>query len=326
MDAGFKANSMKIGLYSITYLGLWYRGPALSLEGLIRQARRLGYEGVELDGKRPHANPAELTESRGRDLRSLAAAEGIELYALAANNDFSSPVPERRESELIYVRELIRLAARLQVPVVRVFAAWPGVTVSNGLGRYDVARRLWAQSHEGVPAEDTWSWCRDGLAQAAEYAGEQGVMLALQNHPPVTDNHRDMIRMINEIGSSALKACLDAPLVAKYEHTPMAEAIAETGTLQILSHFGGEYDRDPNGAVRGLVRTPEGLVPEWFYEDFVKSLVESGYDSYIGYELCHPLPEGAELEFASRNAALAAEYMRSILARTGAASAVPVHR
>ena len=36
-------------------------------------------------------------------------------------------------------------------------------------------------------------------------------MLALQNHPPVIENHRDMLRMIAEVESPALKACLDAP-------------------------------------------------------------------------------------------------------------------
>jgi sugar phosphate isomerase/epimerase len=316
---------MKIGLYSITYLGLWYRGPALSLEDLIRRARRLGYDGVELDGKRPHLNPPSFTKARCRELRALAEWEGIELYAIAANNDFSSPVPEHREAQLASVRELIRVAARLGVPAVRVFAAWPGVTITNGLGRYDVARRLWVQSHADIPPEDTWARCRDGLADVAAYATEEGIYLALQNHPPVIDTHRDMLRMIQEVGSRDLAACLDAPLVAKYEKTSMAEAVAATGPLQVLSHFGGEYDRNANGAVRGFVRTPEGLVPEWFYEDFVSALGRSGYDGYIGYELCHPLPEGAALEFASRNAALAAEYMRSILARTEAASAVSVH-
>ncbi len=316
---------MKVGLYSITYLGLWYRGPALSLEDLVREARRLGYDGLELDGKRPHANPSDMTESRCRDLRALAAAEDIELYALAANNDFSSPVPEQREAQLFYVRGLVRLAARLRIPLLRVFAAWPGVTVVDGLGRYDAARRLWAQSHENIPPAETWSWCRDALAEAAAFAREEGVTLALQNHPPVIDTHRDMIRMINEVGSPALKACLDAPLVAKYEKTAMAGAVAATGSLQVLSHFGGEYSRDASGAVRSFVRTPEGLVPEWFYAGFVEALAESRYDGYIGYELCHPLPDGADLDFAGRNAACAAEYMKSILARTGAASPAPVH-
>jgi hypothetical protein len=54
---------IKIGLYSITYLGVWYRGDALSLEQVIQRAKEYGYEGVEIDGKRPHGDPL---DSRGR--------------------------------------------------------------------------------------------------------------------------------------------------------------------------------------------------------------------------------------------------------------------
>ena len=42
-----------------------------------------------------------------------------------------------------------------------------------------------------------------------------------------------------------------------------------------------------------------------------------GYEGYTGYELCHPLPkvngEPVGIEFADKNAQLAAEYMRAIV-------------
>ena len=63
---------MKLGLYSITYLGVWYRGRALTIEELIERAREYGYEGVEIDGKRPHGNPLDLP----RQPLPGAAAEG----------------------------------------------------------------------------------------------------------------------------------------------------------------------------------------------------------------------------------------------------------
>src|SRR5262245_4619413 len=119
---------LRVGLYSITYLGLWYRGEALTLEELIRTARRFGYDGVELDGKRPHGNPLDWPRARCRDLRSLADAEGIDIYAVAANNDFSSPFPESREAHVAYVRELIRMTSDLGARHLRVFLAWTGVT------------------------------------------------------------------------------------------------------------------------------------------------------------------------------------------------------
>ena len=126
---------MKLGLYSITYLGLWYRGKELTLPEMIRRARNYGYDGIEIDGKRPHGNPLDWPAARCRELRSIADGEGIDIYAVAANNDFSNPVPEVREAQICFVRELIRMAADLGAPTLRVFLAWWGVTRHPSAGQ-----------------------------------------------------------------------------------------------------------------------------------------------------------------------------------------------
>jgi sugar phosphate isomerase/epimerase len=316
---------MKLGLYSITYLGLWYRGPALALDEVIQRAREYGYDGIEIDGKRPHGNPLDLTRERCQDLRRKADDAGIDIYAVAANNDFSSPIPEHRESQLAFVRDLIRMTADLGAPVLRMFAAWPGVTMCEDGGTYAVARRLWRDAHHAFGAEETWGWCRDSLREAARWAGEAGVTLALQNHPPVTNNPADMLRMIREVDSPHLQACLDAPLAAKQGVDSMQQASREVGDLQVLSHFGGEYERAADGSIRGLVRNPdETLTPENYYLDFALGMQQIGYSGYIGYELCHPLPKvngrTVGIEFADQNAQLAAEYMRGIIEQAVAAN------
>lgn len=309
---------MKIGLYSITYLGLWYRGPALTVEGLIDRARAYGYDGIEIDGKRPHGNPLDLPRTRCVELQQRARDAGVEIYAVAANNDFSSPIPEYRESQLLYMRDLIRMTADLGVKTLRVFAAWPGVTMSPEGARYTVARQVWREAHLQFTAEQTWAWCCDALRETARWAGDAGVTLALQNHPPVTNNPGDMLRMIHDVGSPHVKACLDAPLAAKQGVTSMQQAAREVGALQVLSHFGGEYERAADGSVRGYVRNPDlTLTPEGYYADFVQGMLEIGYEGYLGYELCHPLPlvdgQPVGLDFADTNARLAAEYMRGIV-------------
>ena len=309
---------MKLGLYSITYLGVWYRGRALTIEELIDRAREYGYEGIEIDGKRPHGSPLDWPRRRCEDLHLKARDAGIKIYAVAANNDFSSPVPEYRESQLLYVRDLIRMTADLGCRTLRMFAAWPGVTMTPDGARYTKARQIWREAHVDVTPEQTWEWCRDGLSEAARWAGEVGVSLALQNHAPVTNSPDDMLRMIRDVASPHLKACLDAPLAARQNVTSMQQAARDVAGLQILSHFGGEYQRAADGSVHGLVRNPdETLTPEDYYLDFALGMQEIGYDGYIGYELCHPLPnvngEPVGIEFADLNARLAAEYMRGIL-------------
>jgi len=317
--------SMKLGLYSITYLGVWYRGPALTLEALLGRAREYGYDGVEIDGKRPHGNPLDLPAARCLELRDRARDAGVEIYAVAANNDFSSPIPEHRESQLLYVRDLIRMTADLGAPVLRVFAAWPGVTMYDGTARYLTARRIWRETHLESTPDETWDRCRDGLIEAARWAAEHGVTLALQNHPPVTNTPDDMLRMIREAGSPHVKACLDAPLAAKQGIASMLETARAVRGLQVLSHFGGEYERCADGSVLGNVRHPDDtLTPENYYAEFAHGMRDIGYDGYIGYELCHPLPpidgRAAGIDFADLNAELAAAYMRAIESPASAAT------
>ena len=95
----------------------------------------------------------------------------------------------------------------------------------------------------------------------------------------------------------------------------------------MLSHFGGEFERRPDGSVRGFERN-DGVVGEEtnrYYRDFVRAMNEIGYDGYIGYELCHQLPvengQTVGIEYADHNAQLAAEFMRDLIkAEAGASS------
>src|SRR5204862_8318503 len=104
-------------------------GRPLTIEELLDRASAYGYDGVEIDGKRPHGNPLDLPHTRCLELRRKAEDVGVPIYAVAANNDFSSPIPEHRESQVLYVRAVPRMTADLGVQTLRVFAAWPGVTM-----------------------------------------------------------------------------------------------------------------------------------------------------------------------------------------------------
>ena len=57
---------MKFGLLSVTYSGLFYAGPALSVEQQIRKARDLGFDGLAIETKRPVASPLDLERRRSR--------------------------------------------------------------------------------------------------------------------------------------------------------------------------------------------------------------------------------------------------------------------
>jgi sugar phosphate isomerase/epimerase len=306
---------MKVGLYTISFAGVWYAGPALPLSEIFGRAKEMGYDGVEIGARRPHASPMDLDAKARERLREQAAKAGVEIPAVASYNNFASPVLEQRENELLMVREQIKLARDLGAPILRLFAAWRGITLRDGHGSYEITRRYWEAGFPDVLASERWQWVKECLKEAADFAGEMGVTLALQNHEPVIRSHGDMLAFVREVGSPALKACLDCPLLSSQDEAEVAAAVRATGDLQVHSHYGGEFEEKNGKAVQREIRfSRRGLIN---YPAFVKALKEIGYDGYLCYEFCHPcLGEEHELlglEEVTRQVALAARYMKALV-------------
>ena len=313
----------KVGLYSITFLGVWYKGDALTLEETINKAKKLGFDGIEIDGKRPHGNPLDMPADRCKEIKSRANDQGLDIYAVSGNNDFSSPIPEHRECQIVYLRELMRMTSDLGVQPLRVFLGWPGVTLHPEGGRYDIAKTIWQQSHFEFEYEQIWDWCREGLIESARYAGDYGVTLALQNHKPVINDWHDMMRMIKEVDSPNLKACLDAPIMDDKSPANITEAAEAVRGIQMLSHFGGEFGRDAEGNIIDI--RPYGTAEvdyeikkvEQYMPDFIRAMNQIGYNGWYSYELCHPLPvvngEKVGIDFVENCAGLACEMMKGLV-------------
>lgn len=306
---------MKISLYTITLSGGYYDGPAVPLLEIFPKAKAWGYDGIELEGKRPHGCPLDLDTATRKEIRRAAEDTGLEISCVAAYNDYSSPIEEHRENELLMTREQIRLAAELGAPVVRVFAIWSGVTRRNGCITYDVARYNIDHRYSGTTLLERWCYVRDCLAEAAEMAEAEGVTLALQNHEPIITHYQQMLDFIEEVNSPALKACLDSPLMKSHTPEYYREAIEATGDLLVHTHFGGRFEREADGRVIRLRNraNPPGADDRAFLKA-AKEIVN--YDGHIGYELCSPVLIGhnhAGLEYALLQAELACEYMRGVI-------------
>jgi sugar phosphate isomerase/epimerase len=211
------------------------------------------------------------------------------------------------------------MTSDLGAQTLRVFLAWWGITRHPQLATYDIAEGFWPVIHEKFTYEEIWEWCREALVECARYAGDAGVTLALQNHRPVIKDHHDVLRMVKEVGSPHLKVSLDAPLMSDKSAAAMRQAAREVGRLQVLSHFGGEFERRPDGSIRGFERN-DGVIGEdtnQYYRDFIRAMREIGYNGYMSYELCHQLPvvngQTVDIGYAHQNAELAAQFMRELI-------------
>ncbi len=306
---------MKISLYTISLSGGYYRGPEVPLLDILPMARAWGYDGIELEAKRPHGNPMDLDAAARERIRKTAADNGLEISCVASYNDFSSPIEEHRQNELLMVREQIRLARDLGSPIVRVFAAWSGVSRRDGCITYDLARYNLEHRFPGTTALERWCLVRDCLAEAAHSAENEGVTLALQNHAPIITHYQHMLDFIHEVGLPALKACLDAPIMEAHGEAYYREALLATGKLMVHTHYGGRFERTADGRVIRLRANPNPYpADDRAFMAAAKELLD--YRGHTGYELCSPVLTGHRhegLRYALEQAELAARFMREII-------------
>jgi len=313
--------AMKISLHSVSYAGFFYRGDPISAKDILVKLSTYGYDGVELMAKRPHADPMDLDEKGRRELRELADSQGVELANIAAYNDFSGPDTFKRELNLLYVHEVLKLAEDLDVPTVRVFAA--------GMRDTDETVSYWKQ----------WELCREGLSEAAKWAEDFGVTLALQNHSPMIESFRDTIAMIEEIGSDSLKACIDPELLLwSGDLVPDSENL-EKRLLDIYGAFkesiafihvgdsvirpgkilwqaGGGGSRLRSERIERVV-LGEGLFGK-IAEPFIRTLKRINYDGFLSFEICSPRYVGhrlIDLEMLESEVVNGVRYLRGLISK-----------
>lgn len=276
----------------------------------------MGFEGIEIGAKRPVASPLDLTPSRRAAIRRLADQHSLPIGCIGSYSNLASPVMEHREAELIFLRETIRLAHDIEAPVVRIFAAWPGVTLRDGQAYYQLAK---SYGWHDVTWFEQWVWVREALIEASRWAEEYGVALALQNHRPVTNTYRDVLDLVSEVNSPSLKACIDAPHLADQTDAGVRKAVLETGGLQAWSHFGGYEQTDED---RVLENTGEGVIAV-NYPAFFRALREINYDGFVAYEGCGPALVGHRyqgIDEVDRRTRLALGYMKRQIAAAEAAA------
>lgn len=313
---------MKIGLYSISCSGAWFNDrPALTVEAFVDTAKKYGYKGVELDLKRPHGSPIDLDAKRCGEIRDYVQSSGLEMCAVAANNNFASIVPEQIENELLMVKEQIRVAKELGAPVLRLFAAWRGITMRDGIASYETTAAH--HSYYGALDYELRQSVVACLKECVKWAEDAGVVLALQNHHPIIDNYHDMLDFVRWVDSPWLKCCLDAPCCGWTPETQsdeyMQKAVEDVGDLQVLTHANAEFVEQPDGSITMISFDPHIQPVLTNYPAFIKALVKQGYQGYLNFEFCHMPFHGGKIlgynDYIENQIRLARLYFEDLVAK-----------
>lgn len=294
---------MKTALHSVSYAGAWPGQARLSLEDFLRKTRSLGFDGVMLMAKRPHLSVLDIdSDARGK-LRQLVKELGLSVTCLAGYTDFcmgaDHPEVPTREVQLVYVRELCRLARELDCNLIRVFTGY---------------------AHPSLTFDQQWQACVGALRECARLAAPFGVTIGVQNHHDMACHWESMIDLLDEVGESNCKAMFDAwsPALHGSDIVEAARRLAPCTVHTTVAdyvrrprfHYEPQlvnYVRDPD-AVRA-VPMGEGFID---YRGFLRALREGGYQGAVAYEMCSPLRGGGSEENLDRYARQFIEFMKTL--------------
>jgi sugar phosphate isomerase/epimerase len=312
---------VKFGLLTVTYAGLFYEGPALSVEQQIHKARQLGFDGLAIETKRPVASPIDLNASDRARIKAVAADQGIALCAVESMSNFTSRLMEERENNLAMMRAVLDLAKDLGVSLVKVFPAWPGIiNDEEATAMYAPYERGSFHKRLYPPDLRKWHHAVDGIREVAGWAADLGITLALQNHAPViTPGYEDALSMLQEIDRPNVRLCLDVPLFYdRQSDAYVQEAVRRCAAHIAYTHFGAwNFSENEDGDIVQELAPSSGVLIN--YEAFVRGLHQIEYDGFLVSEYCLPALERhrlAGIDAIDRATSQALAYMKRIVRST----------
>lgn len=120
-------------------------------------------------------------------LKRHAFLRGIEISGSAVGNNFALPEGEKRDEQIAMVKRWVDHCAILGAPHIRVFA--------GPAGKLDLA--------------EARSLCIRALEECADYAGEKGIFLGLENHGGIVAKPEDLLDIVRAVKSPWVGINLD---------------------------------------------------------------------------------------------------------------------
>lgn len=293
---------MELGLFSISYGGLWGQA-TLDLRAFVRRAAELGYQAVMLAGKRPHLSPLDADEASLAALRDELRSAGVRCAVVAAYTDLTTPAAAEvpyLEMQIAYVESLSRLAAKLGASIVRMFTAY---------------------EHGGANPNAAWQRVVTTLREMCDCAAAQGVTVAVQNHHDIGVHTAALLELLADVGRPNCKLGFDA-----WSPALRGEDLYESAKLaapHTVITTNADYIRLPRFHYRPELVNYEPATPELVravpfgtgfidYPAFFRGLHDGGFNGLATYEMCSPIRGGGSLENLDRYARGYVEWMRKL--------------
>ncbi|MGC8848889.1 MAG: sugar phosphate isomerase/epimerase family protein [Candidatus Bathyarchaeia archaeon] len=186
----------KLGCGTWPYMFPPYAARPYTLEECLEMISKLGFDGVELSGFKPHAHPDLYPSKRDRaDLSAKIAGYGLEIAGIAADLSgypIASPYEDVRRKHGEAFERFLEFCVDLDIKGMRVD------TVSGPEGV------------PGVPYEDAWRRVVSTFKSYSEKAEDSGITLVWEFEPGFMFNKPgEVVKLLKEVNHPNFKAMVD---------------------------------------------------------------------------------------------------------------------
>lgn len=235
--------------------------PKWSLEQIIENAIKYGYDGIELRLLDGEVLDPQKDAAKVKSAVASIRARGLDVSAIDTSCRFNTGNVEERQQNVAAARNWIALAQELQVKVLRVFGGNP--------------------KEEPQPtAEQQDAWTVEGLREVAPTAEAAQIIVALETHDSYSAPSR-VANVLHAVNSPYIKALWDSH--HPYKTGSSAEDVIATldGYLAPVAHIKDAYRKREDPNAWQLVLMGKGEVP---VREMLLALRQHNYDGYISVE------------------------------------------
>ena len=250
----------KLAVSSYSY---WhFKGPKVPIEDVIRDAAKIGFDGVEvLHRQMDNDSPAYCHK-----LKKMAFEEGLELVMLSIHQDFVTPDAAERKQMIDHTRHCMDMAVELGTACIRLNSGrWKTIKSFDDLMKVKGDE----PPLPGYKTEDAFKWCIDSIQQCLEHAEKTGVMMALENHWGLTTNVDNLLEIVKRVNSPWLGINLDCGNFPGEPYPSFTKVAPHATIVQAKTYPGGGvwYTLDID------------------YAKIAAILAKAGYKGYISLEM-----------------------------------------
>ena len=236
-----------------------------AIEDAIPIISKIGFDGVDIWGGRPHVYRQDLSLAELKDLRQIIEDHGLIVSSFMPAfyrypHSLSNPNPKIREDSIEYMRQCIDNAAVLGAKIVLVV---PDLSIY------------------GQTREETLKRMIDSIGVVAQYASRYdlklGVEILYYDETDYLNSADDALDIIDQVGSENIGVVLDTGTLNLSKESP-EDILAKLGDLMLQIHV-----NDNNGG-----KAQQNLIPgegTYDFKGLMQILKKYDYRGFLSAEL-----------------------------------------